>query len=135
MGVIELSEFKKFEDIKAWERAHNLCVSVYRALEKSREYDFRGHIFKTALSIPSNIAEGFERHSSREFVQFLNYAKGSCGELRAQLYVAKDLDLVESEQVCKMILEVKEISSMISGLVRSVRKRMVSGQTKNANRI
>jgi len=125
-----LTEFKKFEDIKAWERAHKLCVWLYRELHESREYNFRSHIFKTALSVSSNIAEGFERQSSREFVQFLNYAKGSCGELRAQLYVAEDLNLVENEQVKKMIQEVKEISSMISGLIRSVRNRMDTEKTK-----
>jgi len=131
---VESRKIKTFEDIDAWKRAHALCIRIYRAMEDSREFIFRGHIFKTVMSVSSNIAEGFERQSGREYIQFLNYAKGSCGELRSQLYVAKDLGLVEDTQVREMVQEAKEISSMISGLIRSVKKRTYAkGSNENSN--
>jgi len=132
---VESKKIKAFEDIDAWKRAHALCIRLYRAMESSREFIFRGHIFKTALSVSSNIAEGFERQSGREFILFLNYAKGSCGELRSQLYVAEDLGIVEGTQVRDMIREAKEISSMINGLIRSIKKRMHSKRSMENNDI
>lgn len=127
-------KIKKFEDVDAWKRAHALCIRIYRSMEDSREFIFRGHIFKTALSVSSNIAEGFERQSGREYIQFLNYAKGSCGELRSQLYVAEDLGIVEGNQVRDMIQEAKEISSMINGLMMSVKKRTFAKVSKEKNK-
>jgi four helix bundle protein len=87
---------QQFEDLHVWQDARNLVNQVYQATNLrgfSRDRDLRGQIRRAAVSTMSNIAEGFERGSKREFIQFLTVAKGSNGEVRSQLYVALDLQL------------------------------------------
>ncbi len=73
-----------FEKLDVWKRSCRLSVALYRALRETQEWGFRDQITRAALSVPSNIAEGYERGSRKEYVQFLRIAKGSCGELRTQ---------------------------------------------------
>jgi len=84
---------QQFEDLHVWQDARKLVIQVYQATYLrgfSRDRDLRGQIRRAAVSTMSNIAEGFERGSKREFIQFLTVAKGSNGEVRSQLYVALD---------------------------------------------
>ncbi len=86
-----MATFKSFEDIEAWQKARELTNRVYDASDKgafARDFGLRDQIRRACVSILSNIAEGFERSGTGEFVQFLSSAKGSAGEVRAQLYVA-----------------------------------------------
>ena len=78
---------------------------------------------RAALSVPSNVAEGYERNSNKEFVRFLNIAKGSCGELRTQLYISRKLEFLKKSDFEHLIGEAKEISAMLHGLSRAVLKR------------
>jgi len=78
---------------------------------------------RAALSVPSNVAEGYERNSNKEFVRFLNIAKGSCGELRTQVYISRKLDFLKKADFDHLISESKEISAMLHGLARAVSKR------------
>ena len=80
-------------------------------------------IQRAALSIPSNVAEGYERDSNKEFVRFLNISKGSCGELRTQLYISRKLRFIKKADSDRLVTESKEISAMLHGLARAVRKR------------
>ncbi len=110
---------KQFEDLKIWQRSHNLCVSLFKIFNTSNIYSLKEQLLRASLSVPSNIAEGFERKSSKEFNQFLYIAKASCGEMRSQLLVAKDIQCIESEVADKLIQESKEISFMISKFIES----------------
>jgi four helix bundle protein len=113
---------KSFEDLEVWQRACRLAVEVF---EKFRSCDFinlKNQIEHSALSIPSNIAEGAERGGTKEFSQFLKIAKSSCGELRTQLYIAAKLKTLESQKSKSLIAESKEISAMIEGLRKSITK-------------
>ena len=83
-------------------------------------------IQRAALSIPSNVAEGYERDSNKEFVRFLNIAKGSGGELRTQLYISRKLDFLSKADFDRLIAESKEISAMLHGLSCAVSKRVVN---------
>ena len=86
-------KIKKFEDLKSWKKARQLTNAVYEATATgsfARDFGLKDQIRRASISILSNIAEGFERGGDREFLQFLAMAKGSCGEVRAQLYVAID---------------------------------------------
>ena len=93
-----MATFKTFEDIEAWQRSRVLTTSIYKITSQgtfARDFGLRDQIRKASVSIMSNIAEGFERSGTREFIQFLATAKGSAGEVRAQLYVALDQGYVE----------------------------------------
>ena len=86
---------------------------------------------RAALSVPSNVAEGYERNSNKEFVRFLNIAKGSCGELRTQLYISRKLDFLKKADFDHFIGESKEISAMLHGLSLAVLKR-TANKTRRA---
>ena len=81
----------RFEELSIWRRSSALCVELYRYLRELKDFGFRDQITRSALSVPSNIAEGFERDSSKERARFWSYAKGSVGELRTQSILANKL--------------------------------------------
>jgi four helix bundle protein len=115
-----MGTFNKLEEIEVWKRGCRLAVDVYKltSCEKlSKEWGLRDQIRRSSISIPSNIAEGFERDSTAEFKRFLQIAKGSCGELRTQLYILKALELLNPKDVENFLTECIEISSMIQSLV------------------
>lgn len=115
-----MGEFvRRFEDLVAWQKAMDLAVVVYRfaAVERfARDFAFSNQIHRSAISISSNIAEGFERNSRPEFRRFLAIAKGSCGELRSQVHLAARLKYVSQEQHDEAVSRAEEISLMIGGL-------------------
>jgi len=88
-----MSKIKRFEAIDCWKKARDLTKSIYSislGATFSKDFALRDQLRRSSISILSNIAEGFERDGNKEFVQFFSIAKGSCGEARAQLYVALD---------------------------------------------
>ena len=111
----------KFENLEVWKRATRLCVEIYATLQKLKDYGFKDQITRSALSIPSNIGEGFERSSQRDCLNFLSYAKGSCGELRTQIYIAMEINYIDKETGSAWLQETLEISQMIGGLMRTKR--------------
>ncbi len=110
-----------FENLEVWKRGCRLAVNVCVASHKSREFALRDQIHRSAISIPSNIAEGSERSSEADFSRFLSYSKGSCGELRTQLMihreVCRELGIDPFANTDTMIEETREISRMLSGLI------------------
>lgn len=109
---------QRFEDLEVWKRACRLCVDIYNAFKDCNNYGLKDQVTRSSLSIPSNIAEGYERDSNKEFIRFLYIAKGSCGELRTQLYIAMEIGCMEKDKCHSFIEEAKEISYMISGLIQ-----------------
>src|SRR3954471_19464102 len=112
--------YQSFEDLEVWQRGCRLSVDIYRSFEACKRYSLKDQIERAGLSIPSNIAEGAERGSGKDFAHFLNFSKGSCGELRTQLYIARKLALLGKTDFEKLIAETKEISAMLQVLRRSV---------------
>ena len=78
-----------------WRRSCRLCVDLYKTISGCKEWGFRDQISRSALSVPSNIAEGYERDSRKETVRFLRIAKGSCGELWTQIYIGIEARFIE----------------------------------------
>ena len=113
-----------FESLDVWKKGCRLAVDIYKRFSGCRDYGFRDQICRAAISIPSNIAEGYERNSVKDFIRFLNIAKGSNGELRTQLYIAKELDFIENQDFNLFLKETKEIPSMLTGLIKSLRNKM-----------
>jgi four helix bundle protein len=110
-----------FEDLEVWKRSANLSAEIYNVLHQLRDYGFKDQITRSGLSIPSNIAEGMERNSNKETLNFLSYAKGSCAELRTQIYVGMKIGYIKSETGRHWVSETKEISAMLIGLEKSIK--------------
>jgi len=111
----------RFEDLEVWKRAARLSADIYRQLANLKDYGFKDQITRSGLSVPSNIAEGFERESQKETLNFLSYAKGSSGELRCQIYIGMKIDYIPKDIGQHWIQEAAEISSMLGGLIKTKR--------------
>jgi four helix bundle protein len=122
-GTRNKEQGMKFEDLEVWKRSSRLCVALYKALSDCRDYGFKDQITRSALSVPSNIAEGYEREGEKERANFLSYAKGSCGELRTQIYIGIEISYLNKEEAKKWIQETKEISSMLHALRKTLLAR------------
>ena len=108
---------KSFEDLAVWKDAMNLVLVIYEKFKICKDYGFKDQIQRAGVSIPSNIAEGFERNSDKEFIHFLYIARGSCAEVRTQLYLAVKLKYIQKEEGKALIEMTKKISSMIYKLI------------------
>jgi four helix bundle protein len=106
-----------FERLEVWQKARALTVQVYQELAACRDYGFKDQITRSALSVPSNIAEGMERGSNKEKCQFLRIAKGSCGELRTQILIGADIGYIRQSSAAAWLEESTRISRMLSGLI------------------
>ena len=125
-----MSTFQSFEEIEAWQQARELTKRVYDVSDVgafARDFGLRDQIRRASVSILSNIAEGFERGGTGEFVQFLSAAKGSAGEVRAQLYVALDRNYINSEQFRDLSDMAARVSRMISGLMSYLKQSGIRG--------
>ncbi|WP_010134400.1 four helix bundle protein, partial [Ochrovirga pacifica] len=123
--VIRMSTFSSFEDIEAWQKARELNKLIYQITSKtnfSKDFDLVRQIRRASISVSSNIAEGFERQSNKEFSRFLFIAKGSIGEVRSQMYLALDIGYIDETDFNKIKKSVLEISRMLSGLIKYLNK-------------
>ena len=109
---------EKFEDILAWQKSQKLAENVYKLFKVNKDYSFKDQICRASVSISNNIAEGFERKSKKEFLMFLYIAKGSCGEVRSMLYLARNLNYISNKNFDIVHGQVIEISKLISGFVK-----------------
>ena len=113
MGV-----FKSFEEITSWQKSRLFNKRIYEITENvgfKRDFDLVRQIRRASISISSNIAEGFERNTDKEFIYFLYVSKASAGEVRSQLYLALDLNYISKIEFDELYLNVSEISKLISG--------------------
>ena len=119
-----MAKIEQFEDLEVWKLARKLTGKLYslsRSGAFARDFGFRDQICRAAVSIVSNIAEGFERRSNSQFMQFLDIANGSAGELRAQLYIALDLGYVSQKQFQDAFDDIVCIGKMLTSLIRHLR--------------
>ena len=114
--------YQSFEELEVWKRACTLAVKIINVLKGCKAFELKNQMTKAAISIPSNIAEGAERNSKKEFIQFLHISKGSAAELRTQIYIAEKTGTFNSKITRPLIKETKEISSMLQGLIASQKK-------------
>ena len=122
---------RRFEDLVVWQKARVLTNEIYKITKKpefSKDLGLKDQIQRASVSIMSNIAEGFERGSKEEFIQFLYISRGSCGEVRTQLYVAKDQNYITEEEFQKLQKLAVEVSRLIYHLIESVKTEGFRGQ-------
>lgn len=111
---------KYFEDLEVWKSARELTNRIYEITNDGRfakDFGLRDQIRRASVSVMSNVAEGFERGGNQEFTQFLSIAKGSCGEVRSQLYVAMDRAYIAKKDCEQLIDEFRKLSIMINNFV------------------
>lgn len=113
-------KIKKFEDILSWKKAQDLTLIIYKIFKDNRDYSFRDQIQRAMISVSNNIAEGFERKGNKELIRFLYIARGSCGEVRSMIYLAKELEYLTKEEFNFIYNELIEISKLIFGLIKTL---------------
>lgn len=117
----------KFEDLICFSKARELTKSVYKEFKDCKDYGFKDQITRASVSVLSNVAEGFERGTKSEFLNYLYIAKGSAGEVRAQLYVAYDVGYVNMETFKYLNNLAQECSKLIQSFAEKVKKGMHAG--------
>lgn len=126
-----MAKIERFEDIEARKASHEVAKIIYEMSKKEpfcRDFAFVNQIRRAALSVVSNIAEGFERDGNKEFLNFLAIGKGSCGEVRAQLYVAFDQNYIDESMFRHTSEKLIEVSRRISGLMRYLQQSDMRGR-------
>lgn len=114
-----MSRIEQFEDLIACQKARSLTSAIYQATrqgEFAKDFGLSGQIQRAAVSIMSNIAEGFERDNPAEFHQFLVIARASCAEVRLQLYIALDVGYITKDDFDRLITQAEEVAQIVSGL-------------------
>ena len=125
-----MAKIERFEDMLSRQKARELTRYVYRLSKQgdfARDFELRGQMRSASVSIMSNIAEGFERGGDKEFVQFLSTAKGSCGEVRSQLYVALDQSYITPAGFDTLHAGTVELGRLVSGFMGYLQKSDLRG--------
>lgn len=108
-------KIEKFEDLVIWQDGVTIAVDIYALFKNSKDFGFRDQIQRSSVSIPSNIAEGYDRQTNNEFIRFLRIAKASCAELRTQLIIAQHVNMVGD--INETIEKSKSLSAMIQKMI------------------
>ncbi len=106
------------EDLDVWRRSCQLSVTLYQQTKDLRDFGFRDQLTRSGLSVPSNIAEGYERDSDNEIARFLTIAKGSAGEMRTQILIGIQAGLLNADQGRQWADEAKQLGKMLAALIR-----------------
>ena len=119
------AKVEKFEDLIVWQKAHALAINIYQLTSEepfSHDFGLKTQIQRAAVSVMSNIAEGFERYSRPEFRQFLSIARGSIAEVRSQLHIAKSLNYISKQEFTTAYSLCHDVGNLIGGLRKSLEK-------------
>ena len=131
-----MATVRRFEDLAVWQKARELTKEIYKALRECRDYGFKDQIQRAAVSVMSNIAEGFERGTKQEFINYLFIAKGSAGEVRAQLYIALDAGYLNDDTFKRLNGLSEHTSVLIWKLVGGLKtSKFIGLQHKKAVRV
>jgi four helix bundle protein len=122
-----MNSFRTIEEMTAWQKARELTRHIYEASGRgrfARDFGLTDQIRRASVSVMSNIAEGFERRGDKEFAHFLSIAKGSLGEVRAQLYVALDQSYIDKPTFEELCLLTTDTGRLLGGLARYLRQKL-----------
>ena len=116
-----------FKNMEVWIESKDLAVMIYKMSKTgliSKDFGLRDQMRRASISITSNIAEGFERETTKEFIRFLYIAKASAGEFRSQLYLAFDLSYISNEEFKNITIQINEISKLLSGFIKYLKSTL-----------
>lgn len=125
-----MSKVERFEDLKTWQVAREICQMIHKLTIKdlfSKDFRLVGQINGSSGSIMDNIAEGFERDGNKEFIQFLSYSKGSCGETRSQLYRVLDNQYISQIEFDAAYEKALEVSKMLKSFIQYLKDSDMKG--------
>ena len=111
-------KIERFEELIAWQKSKELTILIYRLFKNNKDLSFKDQIQRASISIMNNIAEGLERKSNRELMNFLYIAKGSCGEVRSMLCIANDLSYITKNDLNIANNLSIEVSKLLSGFIK-----------------
>ncbi|HJW27815.1 MAG TPA: four helix bundle protein [Saprospiraceae bacterium] len=117
------NSYHSFEDLLIWQESMDLCMNIYDALQECHDFGLRNQMERSSVSIPSNIAEGFELSTNRAFVRHLYISKGSSGELRTQLYIAIKRHYISPDLGNELVSKARKIAGMIQNFIVARKKR------------
>jgi four helix bundle protein len=124
-----MAVYEKFEDLPIWKLAKDLAVKIYQITKGEkfrRDYSLVDQIRRASISVSSNIAEGFERGSRKEFIQFMYIAKGSLAEIRSQLQIAFELGYISKDNLKLLLSQSHDLSNQLGAFIASIKKRISS---------
>lgn len=116
-----MATIENFEDLEVWQISMDLCTEVYRITNSqlcSKDFGLKDQIRRAAVSVPSNISEGYERNGKNQFLYFLSIAKGSCGEVRTQLQIAYELNYLYKDEFVVLKQKCESTSRQLSGFMK-----------------
>lgn len=116
---------ESFEDLRVWQKGIELVKHIYLVTEEgklSKDFGLRDQLRRASVSVPTNIAEGFERYSRKEYLNFLNIAKASAGEVRSLLRVAVEVGYIEQQIYTQLYNQARELSGMLSNQIQAINK-------------
>jgi four helix bundle protein len=122
-----MSGVDRFEDLIAWQKAKELARAIYQVTRRgefAKDFGLSGQIQRASVSIMSNIAEGFERSNQGDFHRFLVIAKGSCAEVRSQLYIAFEVGYLSQIEFDRLMAQAVEVGKLVGGLRASIEKKL-----------
>lgn len=132
----KVMKIRSFEELEIWKLSTEISIQVYGIISKGRflkDFGITDQLRRASVSISSNIAEGFERNNNNEFIYFLKVSKGSCGELRTQLYICSRIAYITHEEYYKLNEDLIKLSSMIGRFISYLGKTKESGEFKSRN--
>ena len=122
-----------YRDLTVWQKSMELARMVYvivKKLPREELYGLSDQMRRASVSIPSNIAEGFYRSSTRDYIHFLSIAKGSLGEIETQLILSENFEYLTKEQIMPILEQCEEIGKMLTGLIHNLQLKLSKGENK-----
>ena len=133
-----MATIKRVEDIEAWQKARKLTSMIYDCFESgrfARDFGLKDQVRRAAISIMANIAEGFERGGTAEFLHFLAIANGSAGEVQTHLYVARDQGHIKKEEFAKINMFANDTSNLTGGFMTCLKNTKFKGRKYSPGKI
>ncbi|MDP5139740.1 MAG: four helix bundle protein [Spirosomaceae bacterium] len=116
-----MAKILNFEELKVWQSAQDLSVDLFVRFEGCKNFSFTDQLFRAALSVSNNIAEGFDRGSDKEFIRFLNISRGSNSEVKSMMYLAKRLNYISQVEADQFLSLSTSINKMLNALIKAIK--------------